>query len=60
MEELFIGELVGVYTDERYLTEGLPDIRKMNPIILQMPQKKYLTVGAELAPAWEAGKKLIK
>jgi flavin reductase (DIM6/NTAB) family NADH-FMN oxidoreductase RutF len=60
MEELFIGEVIGVYTEERYLTEGLPDIRKMNPIILQMPQKKYLTVGAELAPAWEAGKKLIK
>ena len=59
-EELFIGELIGVYTEERYLTEGLPDIRKMNPIVLQLPQKRYLAVGAELAPAWEVGKKLIK
>jgi flavin reductase (DIM6/NTAB) family NADH-FMN oxidoreductase RutF len=60
MEELFIGEIIGVYTEERYLTEGLPDIRKMNPLVLQMPQKRYLTMGAELAPAWEVGKKLIK
>ena len=60
MEELFIGELIGVYTEQRYLTEGLPDIRKMNPIALQMPQKKYVTVGAEVGSAWEMGKKLIK
>jgi flavin reductase (DIM6/NTAB) family NADH-FMN oxidoreductase RutF len=60
MEELFIGEIIGVYTEKRYLTEGLPDIRKMNPIVLQMPQKKYVTMGTELAPAWEVGKKLIK
>jgi len=59
-EELFIGEIVSVYTEERFLTEGVPDIRKMNPILLQLPQKKYMTVGAELAAAWEAGKKLIK
>ena len=60
MEELFIGEIIGSYTEERYLTEGLPDIRKMNPIVLQLPQKRYVTMGAELAPAWEVGKKLIK
>jgi flavin reductase (DIM6/NTAB) family NADH-FMN oxidoreductase RutF len=59
-EELFIGEIAGVYTEERYLTEGIPDIRKMNPILLQLPQKKYMMMGAELAAAWEVGKKLIK
>jgi flavin reductase (DIM6/NTAB) family NADH-FMN oxidoreductase RutF len=60
LEELFIGEIVGVYTEERYLTHGLPDLKKINPIILQMSQKKYLTLGAEVGPAWEMGKKLIK
>jgi flavin reductase (DIM6/NTAB) family NADH-FMN oxidoreductase RutF len=60
MEELFIGEIVGVYTEQRYLTEGLPDIRKINPIVLQMAQKKYVTLGAEVGPAWGMGKKLIK
>jgi flavin reductase (DIM6/NTAB) family NADH-FMN oxidoreductase RutF len=59
-EELFIGEIIGVYTEERYLSDGVPDIRKINPIVLQMPQKKYVAVGAEVGPAWEMGKKLIK
>lgn len=59
-EELFIGEIVGVYTGEAYLTDGLFDLGKMKPILLQMPQKKYVTVGAEVGPAWEMGKKLIK
>ncbi|MBP1730739.1 MAG: hypothetical protein H6Q55_1168, partial [Deltaproteobacteria bacterium] len=30
------------------------------PILLQMPQKKYVTLGAEVGPAWEMGKKLIR
>jgi flavin reductase (DIM6/NTAB) family NADH-FMN oxidoreductase RutF len=60
VEELFIGEIVAVYTEARYLTDGLPDLRKINPIILLTPQKKYVTVGAEVGPAWEMGKRLIK
>ncbi len=59
-EELFIGEIIGAYTEERYLTDGLPDIRKMNPIVLQLPQKRYISLGPEIGPAWEMGKKLIK
>ncbi len=59
-EELFIGEIIGIYTEERYLTAGVPDTTKMNPIMLQLPQKTYLALGAEIGPAWEMGKKLIK
>ena len=59
-EELFIGEIVAVYTEARYLTDGLPDLKKINPIVLQMPQKKYVTLGAEVGPAWEMGKRLIR
>ena len=58
-EELFIGEIVGVYTEEAYLTDGLFDLRKLRPMLLQMPQKKYVTVGSEVGPAWEMGKALI-
>ncbi len=59
-EELFIGEIVGVYTEERCLTDGVPDMRKINPIILQMPHKKYSKLGEDIGPAWEMGKKLLK
>jgi flavin reductase (DIM6/NTAB) family NADH-FMN oxidoreductase RutF len=59
VDELFIGEIIAAYSDERYLTEGLPDLRKIAPLILSGPERKYLALGAELGPAWEMGKKLI-
>jgi hypothetical protein len=58
--ELFIGEIIAAYSDERYLKNGLPDLRLMTPFILSMPERKYLGLGMEVGPAWEIGKKLIK
>jgi flavin reductase (DIM6/NTAB) family NADH-FMN oxidoreductase RutF len=59
VDELFIGEIMASYSDERYLTDGVPDMRKIAPFILSMPERKYLALGAEVGPAWEMGKKLI-
>jgi flavin reductase (DIM6/NTAB) family NADH-FMN oxidoreductase RutF len=58
--DLFIGEIRGVYTDARYLTEGVPDMKKIDPLILSMPQSGYFTVGEFSAKAWDTGKKLIR
>lgn len=58
-DEVFIGEIIASYSDERYLTDGLPDLRKIAPLILSVPERKYLALGAEVGPAWEMGKKLI-
>jgi flavin reductase (DIM6/NTAB) family NADH-FMN oxidoreductase RutF len=60
MEQLFIGEIVAAYSEEQYLTDGLPDMAKMNPLLLIQPRKMYAAVGADVAPAWEIGKKMIK
>jgi flavin reductase (DIM6/NTAB) family NADH-FMN oxidoreductase RutF len=49
---LFIGEIVAVYSDERYLTHNLPDMRKVSPLILSMPERKYFTLGPVLSRAW--------
>ena len=59
-DELFIGEIVAAYSDERYLTDGVPDLQKMNPLVLAMPGKKYISLGSEVGRAWEIGKRLIK
>lgn len=58
MDNLFLGEIVGAYTEEQYLTDGKPDVRKMNPFLLTMPDNNYWTVGAHAGNAWSAGKKL--
>jgi flavin reductase (DIM6/NTAB) family NADH-FMN oxidoreductase RutF len=59
-EELFIGEIVASYCEESYLTEGAPDVKKINPLVLLMPDRKYLALGQEIGPAWKMGKKLMK
>jgi len=58
-DELFIGEIVAAYSDERYLVNGVPDLRKIAPFTLSMPDRKYIALGSEVGPAWEMGKKLI-
>jgi flavin reductase (DIM6/NTAB) family NADH-FMN oxidoreductase RutF len=58
--ELFVGEIITAYSDERCLKNGHPDLRLITPFILSMPERKYLALGAEVGPAWEMGKKFIK
>jgi flavin reductase (DIM6/NTAB) family NADH-FMN oxidoreductase RutF len=58
-EQLFIGEIVAAYSEDRYLTDGIPDMTRMNPLLLIQPRKMYASVGPDVAPAWSIGKKLI-
>jgi flavin reductase (DIM6/NTAB) family NADH-FMN oxidoreductase RutF len=54
--EVFIGEIVGVYAEEKYLTNGAPDVNKIRPIIFSMPDNHYWKFGDCLGPAWNIGK----
>ena len=56
--DLFIGEIVAAHADEDCLTDGHPDITKLNPLVLTMPDNNYWTVGGHAGRAWEAGKTL--
>lgn len=57
---LFIGEIAGAFTEEKYLTDGLPDPEKVNPLVLTMPDTSYRTLGKPVGKAWSDGKKLMK
>ncbi len=55
--ELFIGEIAGTWTEQRYLDDGgNPDIEKMRPFMLTMPDNRYWRVGAQIGRAWAAGR----
>jgi flavin reductase (DIM6/NTAB) family NADH-FMN oxidoreductase RutF len=55
--ELFVADIVGTWTENRYLTaDGKPDIVKMRPFMLTMPDNRFWKVGEELARAWSIGK----
>lgn len=53
--DIFIGEIVEVYAGEQYLTNGLPDIKKINPILLSIYDRNYWKVGEHLGKAWKIG-----
>lgn len=59
-DELFIGEIVAAYSDSRFLTDGVPDMAKIDPFILSMPQTTFHGVGAAVGRAWKIGKSFIK
>ena len=38
---IFIGKMVNAYAEEEYLTNGIPDIKKMDPFILTQMDRNY-------------------
>lgn len=54
--ELFIGEIVEVYADEQCLTDDLPDIKKIRPLVFSMYDNNYWKVGEQIGRAWNIGK----
>ncbi len=56
--EVFIGEIVGAYADTDCCTDGKPDIEKIRPFTLTMPDNRYWHIGDEAGKAWGAGKAL--
>jgi hypothetical protein len=50
------GEIVETFIDESVLTDGKPDIQKIDPIIYSHIQGSYWAVGRSLGPAFKVGK----
>jgi flavin reductase (DIM6/NTAB) family NADH-FMN oxidoreductase RutF len=60
VDTLYIGEPKEVFTEDKYLTAGHLDIKKINPFTLTMPDNSYWSVGENLGKAWGIGKNLKK
>jgi flavin reductase (DIM6/NTAB) family NADH-FMN oxidoreductase RutF len=55
--DLFIGQIVGSWSEERFLDErGRPDITKVRPFTLTMPDNRYWAIGEQVGDAWAIGK----
>jgi flavin reductase (DIM6/NTAB) family NADH-FMN oxidoreductase RutF len=59
-EVAFIGEIVAAYVDEACLTDGKPDIKKLDPLLFSYRDNHYLRVGEPIGRAWSVGKRLIR
>jgi len=56
--DIFVGEIVETYCDEQYLTEGVVDFSKIQPILFVMNDRSYWKIGGRLAKAWDIGNQL--
>jgi flavin reductase (DIM6/NTAB) family NADH-FMN oxidoreductase RutF len=53
----FIAEMINIYAEDECLSDGKPDIMKMKPFLLTMPDNNYWAIGENLGKAWNIGKK---
>ncbi len=58
--DLFIGELVSVWCGEKFLTDGKPDIEKIAPFTVSIPDNRYWAVGQCIGKAWNTGKSFTR
>lgn len=56
--DIFIGEIVETYCDERYMRDGVVDVSKVQPILFVMNDKTYWKLGEFIGKAWNMGKAL--
>lgn len=50
-----IAQILEVYVDEDKLTNNLPDVEKMKPVMLSMYDNRYFGIGDVLGKAWSIG-----
>ena len=55
---LFLGQVVAVFADKDCLSDGKPDIQKIHPFVLTMPDNRYWAVGRQIGKAWSIGQEL--
>jgi flavin reductase (DIM6/NTAB) family NADH-FMN oxidoreductase RutF len=53
----FIGEIVNIFSEDKYLVDGKPDVKKIRPFLLTMPDNRFWAVGGQVGNAWKDGVK---
>jgi len=53
--EILVGEIFSTITEEKYLTAGVIDLKKVKPFMLSLNDRLYFEFGESKAKAWETG-----
>lgn len=59
-KDLYIGQVINSFVSEKYLTNEIPDIKKINPIIYSPSNRSYWSVGQEIGKAYKIGRQYVK
>jgi flavin reductase (DIM6/NTAB) family NADH-FMN oxidoreductase RutF len=54
--DIIIGEIKNVFSEDKFLTNGIPDVTKFHPLIFTMNDNNYWGLGKHLGRAWSIGK----
>ena len=55
--ELFLGDIVEVHVSDACLDiKGMPDVKKIDPLLFSQPDNNYWKLGELPAPAWRVGR----
>ena len=54
---LVLGEVKHIYSEERFMTDGVLDQKKLNFLLFTNPSRQYWTLGDVVADAYSIGKK---
>ena len=54
--DFFIGEIIGVYIDDKYLVNDKPDMKSIDPLLYEDGLNNYWSLGKFLAKAFDIGK----
>jgi len=52
----FIAEIVNIYCAEDVMTDSNPDVAKIKPFVLTMPDNRFWSLGECIGKAWHEGK----
>lgn len=55
--EIMVGEIVKTYANEECLTDGVPDVKKVDPVIFSTGDHNYWRIGEHLGNAFSTGKR---
>jgi flavin reductase (DIM6/NTAB) family NADH-FMN oxidoreductase RutF len=56
--EIFIGEVINTYVAEDCLTDGKPDLQKIDPLLFDFMRIDYWSLGQRIGKPWREGKSL--
>lgn len=54
--EIFIGEVAETFVDESCLTDGKPDLKKIDPLLFDFMKIDYWSLGQRVGLPWREGK----
>ena len=54
--DMIVGKIIETYSDEKYLSDDVPDIKKVNPVVFTRFDHKYWKIGECIGEAFEIGK----